>query len=197
MVDARSLTQDRPARVHAPWRVRTGRLVLRRPNMADAPDMFARYSSDPAATRFLGWPTHRVLADTHRFLSFCDAQWECRGVGPYLVHSRDDGTLLGSAALSLETPWQAAAGYVFARDAWGQGYATEALYAMRGLAGVLGVHRLYAVCHPANAASRRVMEKAGFSREGILRGRAHFPNLQPGLAADVICYAAALPGARV
>ena len=33
------------------------------------------------------------------------------------------------------------------------------------------------------------MEKCGFTREGILRGHAQFPNLAPGVAADVVCYA--------
>jgi RimJ/RimL family protein N-acetyltransferase len=89
----------------------------------------------------------------------------------------------------MESPRQAVVGYLLARDAWGRGYATEALGAMRDLAAGLGLHRLYAVCHFDNRASWRVMEKCGFRREAILRGRASFPNLQPGLAADVLCYA--------
>jgi hypothetical protein len=40
------------------------------------------------------------------------------------------------------------------------------------------------------------MEKAGLSRDTLLRRRAHFPNLHPATDSDVICYAAALPGAR-
>jgi ribosomal-protein-alanine N-acetyltransferase len=110
-------------------------------------------------------------------------------VGPYLIQSRDEGDLLGSIALGLESPRQAATGYVLARDAWGHGYATEALSTMRDLASRLGLHRVYAVCHPEHRASWRVMEKCGFRREGILRGRTHFPNLQPGIASDVLCYA--------
>lgn len=175
--------------MRAPEAVATARLVLRRPLAADARAIFVRYAGDSAVTRFLGWPTHRSLADTHRFLAFCDAEWAHRGVGPYLLLSRHDGRLLGSAALGLESPRQAAAGYLLARDAWGQGYATESLDAMRGLAAALGVRRLYAVCHPEHHASRRVMEKCGLRREGILRGRAHFPNLLPGIASDVVCYA--------
>ena len=77
---------------------------------------------------------------------------------------------------------------MLARDAWGRGYATEALHAMRGLALRLGVLRLTAKCHPDHHASRRVMQKCGFAREGLLRGHAQFPNLTPGIASDVLCY---------
>jgi len=32
------------------------------------------------------------------------------------------------------------------------------------------------------------MQKCGFTREGILRSHAQFPNLAPGMASDVLCY---------
>jgi RimJ/RimL family protein N-acetyltransferase len=143
---------------------------------------------DAAVTRFLGWRTHTALSDTQVFLACCDAEWRQTGVGPYLIISRDTGTLLGSTGLRLSSPQQAATGYVLARDAWGQGYATEALHAMRDLALRLGVLRLTAVCHPEHRASWRVMQKCGFSREGTLRGHAQFPNHSPGVASDVLCF---------
>ena len=174
----------------APTSIETARLLLRRPVAGDAAAIFARYGADPAVTRFLAWPTHRSVADAQKFLAFCDAEWDQRGVGPYLIHARDGGELLGSAGLAMESPRQAVVGYLLARDAWGQGYATEALTAIRDLAFRLGVYRLHATCHVDNRASGRVMEKCGFRRDGILRGRAQFPNLQPGIAADVLCYAA-------
>jgi ribosomal-protein-alanine N-acetyltransferase len=189
MVSTSAVCLDRRAAPRAPATIETARLVLRRPAARDAAAVFARYASDPAVTRFLGWPTHRCLADTRTFLAGCDEEWQQRRVGPYLIHCRETGRLLGSTALSLESARQAAAGYVLARDAWGQGYATEALRTMRDLAYRLGVHRLYAICHPVHHASRRVMEKGGLRREGILYARAHFPNYEPGIAKDVLCYA--------
>lgn len=175
--------------VRAPAVIETERLRLRRPVADDAAAVFARYGSDATVTRFLGWPTHRKLADSRKFLAVCEAEWDQRGVGAYLICERASGKLLGSITLGMESPRQAVVGYLLARDAWGQGYASEALAAMRDLASLLGVLRLYAVCHFDNRASWRVMEKCGFRREGILRGRGHFPNLQPGHAADVLCYA--------
>ena len=84
---------------------------------------------------------------------------------------------------------RAEVGYWIGKPFWGRGYATEMLWTMRELAMGLGVLRLSALCHPEHRASLRVMEKCGFSREGVLRRHAQFPNLAPGVAADVVAYA--------
>ena len=77
---------------------------------------------------------------------------------------------------------------MLAHDAWGAGYATEALAAMRDLGARLGLSRLYALCHPQHRASARVLEKCGFALENTLKAHAEFPNLEPGVVADVHCY---------
>jgi ribosomal-protein-alanine N-acetyltransferase len=173
-------------------RIETERLLLRRPRAGDAGLLFTRYAGDPEVTRYLGWETHQTVRDTRAFLEFCDREWARWPAGPYMIESRADGSLLGGTGLGFETPEQATTGYVLARDAWGKGYATESLIAMRDLARRLGVHRLYALCHPDHEASRHVLEKGGFVREGILRGHAEFPNLAPGARRDVLCYSAIL-----
>ena len=80
-------------------------------------------------------------------------------------------------------------GYVLAKDAWGRGYATEALSAMVGVAKNSGLRRLYALCHHEHRASARVLEKCDFAREGVLRAYVEFPNLIPVEPQDVACYA--------
>jgi RimJ/RimL family protein N-acetyltransferase len=176
--------EDAPAVIH------TARLVLRRPTAADAAGILARYASDPEVTRFLGWPRHTSIEDTRAFISFSDSEWDRWRCGPYLICA-PDGLLLGGTGLALETPWRAATGYVLARDAWGVGYATEALRTMVDLAPGLGLRRIHAWCHPAHAASRRVLEKCGFDLEGVLRHFAAYPNLGPG-PMDTCSYARVL-----
>ncbi len=173
----------------APERIETARLVVRRPRPADAEAIFSRYSSDPEVTRFLGWAMHRSLDQTHAFLRFSEAEWERWPAGPYLIEEKRAGVLLGGTGLAFETSFRAATGYVLARDAWGAGFASEALRAMVALAAELRVRRLYALCHPDHPASRRVLEKCAFAREGVLRRYVEFPNLQPGEPVDVLCYA--------
>jgi RimJ/RimL family protein N-acetyltransferase len=171
----------------APERIETARLVLRRPRAADAEAIFARYASDPDVTRLLSWPTHRTVADTRAFLEFSDGEWQRWPAGPYLIESHD-GRLLGSTGLGFETPLRASTGYVLARDAWGAGYATEALATLVGGVPDLGVQRLHALCHADHAASQRVLEKCGFTREALLRCHSEFPNLSPGRLEDVVSY---------
>ena len=168
--------------------IETNRLLIRRPRLSDAAAVFERYASDPDVTRYVGWPRHTDVSQTDGFLSFSDVEWTRWPAGPYLIFARDDRTLLGGTGLGFETPTTASTGYVLARDAWGVGYATEALTAMVRLAEQLGVKRLYALCHPDHYASRHVLEKCGFALKELRRRSAEFPNLQPGVAADVLSY---------
>ena len=140
----------------------SARLRFRRPVTADAEAIFSRYASDPEVTRFLAWPRHQSVDDTRGFIAFSDSEWAKWPAGPLLIESQDDGRLLGSTGLTFESATSAATGYVVAKDAWGRGYATEALCAMVPFAERLGVTRLFAHCRPENTASRRVLEKAGF-----------------------------------
>jgi RimJ/RimL family protein N-acetyltransferase len=172
----------------APERIETPRLLLRRPAAADAAAIFSRYAADPEVTRFLAWPMHRSLDDTRAFLSFSDSEWLRGPAGAYLIESRDTGELLGSTGLSFKTDVHAVTGYVLASDAWGCGYATEALTAMVMLAQQLGARQLDAWCHPANLASVRVLEKCGFAREPAREGPHEFPNLAAGAMQACLCY---------
>lgn len=173
----------------APEKFETERLILRRPTVDDAAAVYERYASDVEVSRYLAWHLHRSPDMTRAFLEFSDAEWTRWPAGPYLVESRADGQLLGGTGLSFETLYRASTGYVFARDAWGQGYATEAVEAMIKISRCLGVVRLYAICHVEHDKSSRVLEKTGFVREGILQRYLEFPNLAPGAPADVYCYA--------
>ncbi len=106
-----------------------------------------------------------------------------------MIRSRGDDQLLGGTGFAFETPDQAVTGYVLAKDAWGKGYATEALTAIVDVAGQIGMRRLYALCHPEHRASWRVLEKCGFVRDVTWSRQVEFPNLARGVLQDVNCYA--------
>jgi RimJ/RimL family protein N-acetyltransferase len=59
-------------------------------------------------------------------------------------------------------------GYILGRSFWGQGYATEAVSAMVGMARSLGLGGLQAYSFVENPASARVLEKAGFTNMGTI-----------------------------
>jgi RimJ/RimL family protein N-acetyltransferase len=62
-------------------------------------------------------------------------------------------------------------GYHFVPEAWGRGFASEAVRAcLRHAFEVLGATRVVAMVHPENGASSRVLEKTGFARIGEDQG---------------------------
>ena len=173
----------------APERFETDRLVLRRPRLDDADEVFARYAGDRDVSAYLAWQLHQSPDTTRRFLEFSDQEWQRWPAGPYLLESKADGTLLGGSGFAFETPYRASTGYVLAKDAWGKGFATEAVRGLVEVGRTLGIVRLYALCHVDHDKSARVLEKSGFAREGVLQRYLEFPNLAPGTPSDVYCYA--------
>lgn len=62
-------------------------------------------------------------------------------------------------------------GYWLGVDYWNHGYTSDAArLVVRFAFGTLALHRVEAACLPRNIGSSRVMEKAGMTYEGILRG---------------------------
>ncbi|HET9252039.1 MAG TPA: GNAT family N-acetyltransferase [Candidatus Eisenbacteria bacterium] len=173
--------------VAAPERLETDRLILRKPVPEDADAIFTRYASDPDVARYMGFPLHRSLDATTAYLERNENEWKKNGAGGYVIESRE-GRFLGGTGLHVETAHRAATGYVLARDAWGKGYAAEALGALVSVAPRLRIVRLYALTHLDNRPSWRVLEKCGFQREAVLRRHFVFPNLGTS-PLDVFLYA--------
>ena len=65
---------------------------------------------------------------------------------------------------------RAEVGFILGRDAWGQGYAMEAMQAVLAYAATTGLRRLLARTHLGNRRSDSLLEKLGFAEEGMLRG---------------------------
>jgi ribosomal-protein-alanine N-acetyltransferase len=169
--------------------IMTSRLLLRPPALEDAQSIFQSYASNAEVTRLVGWPRHKTIGDTQAFLEFAASEWKRWPAGPLLIESRGQGTLLGSTGLAFETIVRASTGYVLAREAWGQGFASEALTAIVALARELHVTTLYATCHASHSASIRVLERCGFSHEDTLTRHLVFPNLGDEKPQDVATFA--------
>lgn len=169
-------------------KIETERLLLRPPTRKDAVEIFRRYANEGEVTHFLGWPRHTDLSQTEEFVEFSQQKWEQDQVGPYLILDKLENQIIGSTGLELEDDRVAATGYVLARASWGNGFATEALHAMVNLAKQLALSELYALCHPKNSASIRVLEKCGFKLESKLDKAIEFPNLLPGKKSTALKY---------
>ena len=82
------------------------------------------------------------------------------------------GAFVGVCDLSEIDPRhrRAEVGFMLGREAWGQGYALEAMRAVITFAATTGIHRLLARTHLGNRRSDSLLEKLGFEEEGLLRG---------------------------
>jgi len=84
------------------------------------------------------------------------------------------GKVVGAVAFhKIETGHQAEIGYWLAKKYWGQGIMTEAVRKVTdfGFKGQ-GLKRIYAYVFALNQASMKVLKKAGYKLEGILRKHA-------------------------
>jgi RimJ/RimL family protein N-acetyltransferase len=71
-------------------------------------------------------------------------------------------------------PGLAEVGYWIVPERRGAGLATAAVELVVSRAFTAGIERLQATVEPWNVPSQRVLEKAGFDREGLLRGYARW-----------------------
>ena len=154
--------------------LKTERLYLRPPRLS--------YHIDWATLRRDGYdylyPWEPLRAHDHLSLSAFRTRthWAARAIKaeravPLFVFRAADDVLLGAITLDniQRGPAQyATVGYWMGQQFTGHGYMSEALQAVVAHAfGPLDLSRVQAATLPENAASRRVLEKAGFRYEGV------------------------------
>jgi RimJ/RimL family protein N-acetyltransferase len=149
----------------------TNRLVLREFEAGDW-EAVHEYASDPQVVRYVEWGPNSE-EDTRAFLQYALTPPEQpRRQCSLAIVLKAEGRLIGGCSIAVSNPEQREGwiGYIFNRDFWGQGYATETARALVAFGfEQLGLHRILATCDPENVASARVLEKAGMRREGHLR----------------------------
>jgi len=158
--------------------ITTHRLILRRPTPADTAACY-EYTSDPAVTRLMDWPTQTDPREPMEFLEQCAARWDSGDEYAWIITVKPDDRAIGS--ISVRVRGHAADfGYILNRNVWRRGYATEAARAVvTWTESLSSVYRVWATCDCENFASVRVLEKVGLSREGTLRRAIVRPNLSP------------------
>jgi ribosomal-protein-alanine N-acetyltransferase len=90
----------------------------------------------------------------------------------WAMRALSDGQFFGTCDLSEidRRHHRAEVGFMLGREAWGQGYALEAMQAVLAYAAASGLRRLLARSHLGNRRSDTLLEKLGFAEEGMLRG---------------------------
>jgi RimJ/RimL family protein N-acetyltransferase len=161
----------------------TARLVLREFTHGD--DAFLlRLLNEPSWLRFIGDRGVRTLEDARRYVDDGPRASQARnGFALWCVVPKGAGEPKGMCGLiRRDTLPGPDVGFAFLPEAWGKGFAVESAAAVLARArDVLGIRRVLAITDPDNAASIRVLERIGMTREGCVR--------MPGEQLDLALYA--------
>lgn len=146
--------------------------ILRPWRREDAADV-AKYADNEKIARNLrdAFPHPYTLTDAQAFVNSCvegdEDRQLCRTI-------EIDGHAVGSISLCLGSDVYSRTvelGYWLAEEYWGRGIMTEAVKQMceEGTEHWDDLVRIYAEPFAHNTSSRRVLEKAGFTLEGVMR----------------------------
>jgi len=154
----------------------TERLRLRAPQMDDAAG-YGAVLSITEVTRFSNFPDAPTMTTVERMMRFMSKLHASRKGCAWIIEDAASGRLVGAIRFNhFDRRWRVGeVGYESHPDFWGRGLMTEALRVVVDHSHrAFRLNRVEAWTLPANPASDRVLEKAGFRYEGALRQKAHF-----------------------
>ncbi len=147
-------------------------LVLRRPDADDVPWITAACSERELSRYIPGIPYPYSRSDARAFIEHAGQGWAGGTGAAFVIADAATGDGWGTIGLHF-SPGDAEladVGYWLRRAVRGQGAATTAVRLVsRWAFAELGIRRLNLMTAPENAASQRVAERVGFTREGLLR----------------------------
>jgi [ribosomal protein S5]-alanine N-acetyltransferase len=147
----------------------TERLILREWTHDDAPALF-EICRDADVMKYIGTgKPYREIAEAEKFLDWALAYQKENGFCRWAIIEKASGRVVGSCGFAYphDTP-EVELGYLFGRESWGEGFATEAARACLEYGfGKLNFREIIAVTDVENVASQRVLEKIGFARRGV------------------------------
>ena len=152
----------------------TDRLLMEPLDLAAHEEELAALHADPRVMATMGGEA--TPAESRAWIERNPRHGEEAGLGIFVFRERSAQRFVGRGAIrriEIGGGTEVEVGYALAFEAWGQGYATEMAKALAAHADAGGHGRLVAYTEPTNAASRRVLEKAGFryERDVVHHGR--------------------------
>ena len=145
----------------------TERLILRRYTEDDLQDLF-EYLSDEKVVEYE--PYKPMSLEKVRD----NLEWRIGTDEMIAVELKSSHKMIGNVYLGKREFASLEIGYVFNRNYWGNGYASESCRALIRQAFSGGIHRIYAECDPGNTGSWKLLEALGFRREAHLIQNVYF-----------------------
>ena len=156
-----------------PTTITTERLTLRWFTPADAEGLFAIFS-DPAVVRYWSCAEWTDMAHARTMIEDTLAAYQSGDGVRLAVMLTATGQMVGQINLHhmFHSNRRCEVGYALAQAHWGKGYISEALEAAFDYAfGTLDLNRIEADIDPRNEASRKILQRLAFSKEGYMRER--------------------------
>lgn len=153
--------------------LQTERLTLRHPQPKDLDGLWVIFSSKELM-RYWSHEPWTDRSEAQKYLDEINQGFEKRSLFQWAVTEKGQDRLIGTVTVMNwdRTNRHVEIGYILAKDSWGNGFAIEAV--RRVLSFVfdeLDVHRVEAELDPRNIGSARLLERLGFSKEGLLAER--------------------------
>ncbi|WP_459502678.1 GNAT family N-acetyltransferase [Bacillus sp. C1] len=164
----------------------TDRLKLRELTLLDAEIMF-HYFEKESVIRYFGMDSFQNMKQVKHTIQAFRKKYEEGSVIRWGIELKGTDQLIGTCGFHLinQNHNRAEIGYELDDTYWGKGYASEALQAILTYGfEKLGLIRIAAVVYTENEASHRLLKRAGFQEEGLLRKYM----LQNGIAHDTVIY---------
>lgn len=155
--------------------LRAKRVELCALTVADVPALFELFG-DPAVTRYWSWPAFERIEQAADLFAQIAQSFADKSLFQWGIREVESGRVIGTTTLfQLDGRHRRGeVGFALRQDRWGQGLAGEAVARLLDFSfGELELHRLEADADPRNAGSLKLLERAGFRREGYLRERYH------------------------
>jgi len=144
-------------------------LVLRPWRPADAPAVFA-ICQDPEIARWVTIPQPFLAADADAFIENAVTMWRTGSGAPFAIVEAATERILGAVTRFGPEGHQATFGLWLAPEARGRGVGTRALRLLGDWTfATTAVIRIDCFIMVGNEPSERMVERAGFVREGVLR----------------------------
>lgn len=149
----------------------TERLILRNITKTDAISIF-KYLSDPEVMKYYGLEPFKSVQDALDEISWYESIFNEQTGIRWGISLKDNDKIIGSCGFlnTVSTHRRTDIGFELSKEYWGQGIGSEAIMAIIHYAfEQMNIQRIQALIEPLNIASQKMVEKAGFLQEGLLR----------------------------
>ncbi|MFL0252583.1 GNAT family N-acetyltransferase [Clostridium neuense] len=162
-------------------KIETDRLILRRFGIEDSAKVYKNWTSDSLTTRYLSWDTHENEAVTREYIKSKLSLYDNEFFFDWIVIRKEDYEPIGEISCVKFSKFHRLCemGDCYGSKYWNLGYGTEALKAfIKYMLKKVEVDIVIACHTESNAASGRIMEKAGMRKDAVLPN--YFVNKETG-----------------